>query len=87
MKTLCARLAARRQRTWDRVEAAFVGSPGRRFYVYGDLDRATGVRADRLYPILARMERQGLVASGWDPDLKPDGQRRQYWLAPRRAAP
>lgn len=48
-------------------------------YIVGDLDRRTGLHAATLHVLLVRLERIGLVESGWA-DVAHDRRRRWYRL-------
>ncbi len=57
--------------------------------LYGlEISKAAGLPSGSLYPILARLEREGLIASQWE-DLNPHEagrpRRRYYWLTPAGA--
>jgi DNA-binding PadR family transcriptional regulator len=51
---------------------------------YGlDICRATGLKGGTVYPILARLEKAGMVASTWediDPKVEGRSPRRNYYL-------
>ena len=44
-----------------------------------EIIKATGVKSGTLYPILARLERGGLVTSGWADASDQKGARRRYY--------
>lgn len=83
MGYLARRRTARRR---SRVLQVFAADPGRRWYLYGGLGKATGVRRlHLLYRTLATLEAEGMVVSDWDTPVVP-GQvpgRRWYQLAER----
>jgi PadR family transcriptional regulator, regulatory protein PadR len=53
----------------ERVLRAFLADVSARQYGY-DLMKAAGLSSGTLYPMLARLEEQGLVSSEWEP--RPD---------------
>jgi PadR family transcriptional regulator, regulatory protein PadR len=62
----------------ERVLGAFLAHQAAPRYGY-DLMKATGLPSGTLYPLLARLEQQGLVASAWETP-EQDGQRpRRYY--------
>jgi PadR family transcriptional regulator, regulatory protein PadR len=62
----------------ERVLAAFLADPSSPRYGY-DLMKAARLQSGTLYPLLARLERQKLVASAWETP-QHDGQRpRKYY--------
>lgn len=73
----------RRTKSQLAVAAALLGSPNGRHYGYA-LMRSTGVPAGQVYPMLARLERGGLLRSRWeDAEALPSIQslpRRYYTL-------
>lgn len=50
---------------------------------YGlEIMRLTGLRSGTVYPILARLEREGVVESWWEDDASAQGRpRRRYYRA------
>ena len=63
------------------VARAFLAKPDERRHGFG-LIRETGVQAGRLYPMLARWERSGVLRSYWETqDDMPAGQKvpRKYY--------
>jgi PadR family transcriptional regulator, regulatory protein PadR len=58
-----------------RVLLAFMDDPDARHYAY-ELSRAAGMATGAIYPHLIRLERLGLVTSGWDDHPAP-GRRHQ----------
>jgi hypothetical protein len=55
--------------------------PGERFHTLGlARDLGLGNNAGRLYPVLAQLELDGLVTSGWDPP-EPGRTYRRRWYA------
>ncbi len=64
----------------ERVLRAFLEDPAARRYGY-DLMKAAGLPSGTLYPILARLEGQKLVASAWEtPEQVGQRPRRYYRL-------
>ena len=62
----------------ERVLDAFQADPGAPRYGY-DLMKAARLQSGTLYPLLARLEREKLVASAWETPQQ-DGQRpRKYY--------
>jgi PadR family transcriptional regulator, regulatory protein PadR len=64
----------------ERVLRAFLADPARPRYGY-DLMKASGLPSGTLYPMLGRLQVQGLVSSAWEPagaDGRPP--RRYYQL-------
>ena len=62
----------------ERVLGAFLTDPAAPRYGY-DLMKAARLPSGTLYPLLARLERQKLVAAAWE-TLQQDGQRpRKYY--------
>ena len=62
----------------ERVLGAFLADPAAPRYGY-DLMKAARLPSGTLYPLLARLEHQGLVASAWETPQQ-DGQRpRKYY--------
>jgi DNA-binding PadR family transcriptional regulator len=64
----------------ERVLRAFLADPAKPRYGY-DLMKASGLPSGTLYPMLGRLEEQGLVSSAWEPtgaDGRPP--RRYYQL-------
>jgi PadR family transcriptional regulator, regulatory protein PadR len=62
----------------ERVLGAFLADPGAPRYGY-DLMKAARLQSGTLYPLLARLEREKLVASTWETPQQ-DGQRpRKYY--------
>lgn len=65
----------------ERVLAVFLADPAESRYGY-DLMRAAKLPSGTLYPMLARLEEEGLVESRWEPAGQPGGRppRRYYQL-------
>lgn len=66
----------------ERVLRAFLADPSKPRYGY-DLMKASGLASGTLYPMLSRLQEQGLVSSAWEPaDTDASGRpaRRYYWL-------
>jgi PadR family transcriptional regulator len=66
----------------ERVLRAFLADPAKPRYGY-DLMKASGLPSGTLYPMLGRLQEQGLVSSAWEPAGEdPSGRpaRRYYWL-------
>lgn len=65
----------------ERVLAVFLTDPAEPRYGY-DLMRAAKLPSGTLYPMLARLEDEGLVESRWEPAGQPGGRppRRYYQL-------
>jgi len=64
----------------ERVLRAFLADPAKPRYGY-DLMKASGLPSGTLYPMLGRLQEQGLVSSAWEPtgaDGRPP--RRYYQL-------
>jgi PadR family transcriptional regulator, regulatory protein PadR len=62
----------------ERVLRVFLDDPAARRYGY-DLMKAAAVPSGTLYPLLARLEARGLVASAWETP-RHDGERpRRYY--------
>lgn len=53
-------------RSLERVLRVFLADTGARHYGY-DLMKAAGLPSGTLYPMLARLQEQGLVSSSWEP--------------------
>jgi DNA-binding PadR family transcriptional regulator len=65
-----------------RVLRAFLTDPAAPRYGY-DLMKASGLPSGTLYPMLTRLQGQGLVSSAWEPPGGDGGgrpARRYYWL-------
>ncbi len=64
----------------ERVLRAFLADASARHYGY-DLMKAAGLASGTLYPMLARLEDQGLVTSQWEPQREDSGGRppRKYY--------
>lgn len=64
----------------ERVLRAFLADPAAPRYGY-DLMKASGLPSGTLYPMLSRLQEQGLVSSAWEP-AEPGGRppRRYYRL-------
>jgi PadR family transcriptional regulator, regulatory protein PadR len=64
----------------ERVLRAFLADPTAPQYGY-DLMRAAGLPSGTLYPMLARLQDQGLVSSEWEPQPQDAGGRpaRKYY--------
>ncbi len=69
----------------DAILAAL--ADGAAHYVYGDLDRLTGLHAGSMYPALARLEVAGRIESGWADRGPGQPRRRWYRIADTAAAP
>jgi PadR family transcriptional regulator, regulatory protein PadR len=66
----------------ERVLRAFLADPAKPRYGY-DLMKASGLPSGTLYPMLGRLQEQGLVSSAWEPTAVDDTgrpARRYYWL-------
>ncbi len=66
----------------ERVLRAFLADPAAPRYGY-DLMKASGLPSGTLYPMLSRLQGQGLVSSAWEPagtDASGRPARRYYWL-------
>jgi PadR family transcriptional regulator len=66
----------------ERVLRAFLADPAAPRYGY-DLMKASGLPSGTLYPMLSRLQDQGLVSSAWEPpggDGSGRPARRYYWL-------
>ncbi len=66
----------------ERVLRAFLADPAAPRYGY-DLMKASGLPSGTLYPMLARLQEQGLVSSAWEPtgtDASGRPARRYYRL-------
>jgi DNA-binding PadR family transcriptional regulator len=64
----------------ERVLRAFLADPAARRYGY-DLMKAARLPSGTLYPLLARLEHQQLVASEWEtPQEEGQRPRKYYWL-------
>lgn len=66
----------------ERVLRAFLADPSAPRYGY-DLMKASGLPSGTLYPMLSRLQEQGLVTSAWEPagtDASGRPARRYYWL-------
>ena len=62
----------------ERVFRVFLEDPAARRYGY-DLMKAAGLPSGTLYPLLARLQARGLVASSWETP-RQDGERpRRYY--------
>ena len=69
-------------RPLERVLRAFLADPSEPRYGY-DLMKASGLPSGTLYPMLSRLQGQGLVSSAWEPvgiDASGRPARRYYWL-------
>ena len=66
--------------TLERVLRVFIADPSAHHYGY-DLMKAARLQSGTLYPMLARLEDEGLVTSQWE-ERPPDGRppRRYYQL-------
>lgn len=65
----------RRSHQTKLVFQAFLDSPSEETYGYA-LSKATGLPSGVIYPILRRIEDEGLIASRWE-HVEEDGDRRQ----------
>ncbi len=66
----------------ERVLRAFLADPAVPRYGY-DLMKASGLPSGTLYPMLSRLQEQGLVSSAWEPPGGDGSGRpacRYYWL-------
>ena len=64
----------------ERVLRAFLDDPSAPRYGY-DLMKAAGLQSGTLYPLLGRLEEDGLVSSGWEvPQSAGERPRRYYRL-------
>jgi PadR family transcriptional regulator, regulatory protein PadR len=67
------------------VLRTMLADPG--WAMYGlELLSATGLRAGTLYPLVARLERAGLLESAWEPAAEGRPRRRHYRLTRDGAA-
>jgi DNA-binding PadR family transcriptional regulator len=62
----------------ERVLRAFLEDPAAWRYGY-DLMKAAGLQSGTLYPLLARLERQVLVASAWETPQQEGQRPRKYY--------
>ena len=62
----------------ERVLGAFVADPAVPRYGY-DLMKAAGLPSGTLYPLLARLEHQKLVASAWETPQQEGQRPRKYY--------
>ena len=71
------------------VLQSLLAQPGRKWYGL-ELCRATGLPSGTLYPIIARLEQEGWLASEWENPHLHEGQgrprRRYYWMTGAGAA-
>jgi DNA-binding PadR family transcriptional regulator len=44
-----------------------------------EISRRAGLRAARLYPALDRLEKRGVICSGWGEPVSPGGPRRRWY--------
>src|SRR5581483_5234505 len=67
-------------RPLERVLRAFLADPAAPRYGY-DLMKASGLPSGTLYPMLSRLQEQGLVSSAWEPAEADGGGRppRRYY--------
>jgi len=62
----------------ERVLGALLADPAAPRYGY-DLMKAAGLPSGTLYPLLARLEQQGLVASAWETPQSGGQRPRKYY--------
>lgn len=62
----------------ERVFRVFLNDPGAPRYVY-DLMKAAGLPSGTLYPLLARLQARGVVASAWETPSHDDERPRRYY--------
>lgn len=62
----------------ERVLRAFVADPAKPRYGY-DLMKASGLPSGTLYPMLGRLQEQGLVSSAWEPTGADGRPARRYY--------
>ena len=62
----------------ERVLRAFLDDPAAPRYGY-DLMKAAGLQSGTLYPLLARLEQQKLVASAWETPQQEGQRPRKYY--------
>lgn len=62
----------------ERVLRAFLADPGTPRYGY-DLMKASGLPSGTLYPMLSRLQEQGLVSSAWAPSGADGRPPRRYY--------
>jgi PadR family transcriptional regulator PadR len=62
----------------ERVLRAFLTDPSARRYGY-DLMKAASLQSGTLYPLLARLEQQKLVASAWETPQQEGQRPRKYY--------
>jgi PadR family transcriptional regulator PadR len=62
----------------ERVLRVFLADTSARHYGY-DLMKAAGLQSGTLYPMLARLEDQGLVTSKWEVESEPGRPPRKYY--------
>ncbi len=68
---------ARRERALRRMASVFLARPDDQHYGF-DTTQAAGISSGALYPLLARMEVDGWLESGWQ-DPAPEGRRPRRW--------
>lgn len=61
----------------ERVLDVFFDAPAQPHYGYA-LMKASGLKSGSLYPILARLEREGWIQGGWETE-SPTGRPRRYY--------
>lgn len=62
-----------------RVLRVFLADPTQERYGY-DLMKAAKLASGTLYPMLARMEEEGIVSSAWEEAPQRQGQPRKYYV-------
>lgn len=62
----------------ERVLRAFLDDPDARRYGY-DLMKATKLKSGTLYPLLGRLEEEGVVASAWEAPTEQGQRPRRYY--------
>jgi PadR family transcriptional regulator len=62
----------------ERVLRAFLADPAKPRYGY-DLMKASGLPSGTLYPMLGRLQEQGLVSSAWEPAAADGRPPRRYY--------
>jgi DNA-binding PadR family transcriptional regulator len=62
----------------ERVLQSFLEDPAEPRYGY-DLMKVAGLRSGTLYPLLGRLEEQGLVVSGWETPQQAGERPRRYY--------
>jgi PadR family transcriptional regulator PadR len=67
------------------VLSTMLADPGRAMYGL-ELIETTGLRGGTLYPLVARLERAGLLESAWEPPAAEGRPRRRYYRLTRDGA-